>query len=271
MTEKAKSPHFIIKPDIKMAKVFSDKTRIKILDELASQGEVTNTGLSKKLGLSKATMSHHLKVLSSADIVYVSRVKKEEHGIPMKFYSLKSELIPVASGKEKRKEYALIHDEIKREMKGLISKKTLRKGLGDNVGIAFMRVVKSALSRAGVEEDAILYDLGYDLGRTVFSEEVKGTDIEGVLTDLKTIWEVLKLGYVSIVEKSDEMAKISVIECYDCMDLPNIGKPLCFFDTGIIAGVFDEKLGRKHSVKETKCWGLGNEVCEFEIRTLQET
>ncbi|MCX9081512.1 MAG: transcriptional regulator [Candidatus Methanoperedens sp.] len=41
------------------AKIFSDKTRLKIM-ELLSEKELTNSQLARMLDLSKPTISHHL-------------------------------------------------------------------------------------------------------------------------------------------------------------------------------------------------------------------
>ena len=32
-----------------------------------------------------------------------------------------------------------------------------------------------------------------------------------------------------------------------------------------MAGALEEKLGRTVRARETKCWGLGDSVCEFEV------
>jgi DNA-binding transcriptional ArsR family regulator len=59
---------YIIKPDEETAKIFSDKTRLKIV-ELLSEKELTNSQLVRMLNLSKLTISHHLKLLLDAGIL----------------------------------------------------------------------------------------------------------------------------------------------------------------------------------------------------------
>jgi predicted hydrocarbon binding protein len=49
------------------------------------------------------------------------------------------------------------------------------------------------------------------------------------------MWKKLRLGSVELVSEN----KIRVTDCYQCGDMPNMGKPLCPGDAGIIAGVLD--------------------------------
>ncbi|MFX1511634.1 MAG: V4R domain-containing protein [Promethearchaeota archaeon] len=51
---------------------------------------------------------------------------------------------------------------------------------------------------------------------------------------------------------------------------PKIGEPLCHTLAGEIAGQIEVLLGRFARVRETSCWGLGDEYCEFLIETSEE-
>ncbi len=46
----------------------------------------------------------------------------------------------------------------------------------------------------------------------------------------------------------------------------DIGQDVCGFISGEIAGLIEVTLGEKAAVEETKCWGLGDDYCEFDIR-----
>ncbi|MFX1285659.1 MAG: V4R domain-containing protein [Promethearchaeota archaeon] len=51
----------------------------------------------------------------------------------------------------------------------------------------------------------------------------------------------------------------------------DIGQDVCGFISGEIAGLLEVTLGEKASVEETKCWGLGDDYCEFDIRLGEES
>ncbi len=246
----------MLKPEAELARVLSDPTRLKILELLERQGEANTTQLAEALGVSKATVSHHMKLLQRAGIVRIARLEGGS-GIPRKYYALKVGMIEKRSTEE--------HADLEK----LIGGSRLRRTLGDEVSLQFLRLYTSALLHAGIDADSLLYDTGYWLGSRVMAEKVEGQSFEEVLHSMAELWKRLKLGVVT-VEVTAEGAKLRVKECYQCMHMPAVGKPLCSTDGGIIAGVLEKKLSRRYSVRETKCWGTGEEMCEFEIREIKE-
>lgn len=53
----------------KIAKALSDKTRIKILKEIAAKGSISCGDAEKVVDLSQPTVSHHLKILTDAGLL----------------------------------------------------------------------------------------------------------------------------------------------------------------------------------------------------------
>lgn len=246
---------YILKPDEEVAKIFSDRTRVKMI-ELLSEKELTNSQLAKLLNLSKPTISHHVKLLLDAGIVKISRIEHEGHGIAMKFYTVNPNILSVAA----RKQGVLI-EQVKKEIHEMMTKST---GEKNEAKIAFLRLLKSSILNTGIELDRPFYDAGYDIGSNVISKQIMGFRLKEVLKELADIWKKLNLGTVELVEAN----RIRVKDCYQCGHMPDVGKPLCASDAGIIAGVLDKTLGKKHTVKEIKCWGTGYDFCEFEIEEL---
>ena len=54
---------------VKMAKALSDKTRIRILKEIAKKGSISCGDAEKIAELSQPTISHHLKILTDAGLL----------------------------------------------------------------------------------------------------------------------------------------------------------------------------------------------------------
>lgn len=64
----------------------------------------------------------------------------------------------------------------------------------------------------------------------------------------------------------DERAKVFRMrdaECDEAAGLPDIGKPVCFYEAGAIAGNTELALGRPVNAFETKCIAAGDQACEF--------
>ena len=54
---------------VQIAKALSDKTRLKILNEIVKRKSITCSEAEKIAGLSQPTVSHHLKILSDAGLL----------------------------------------------------------------------------------------------------------------------------------------------------------------------------------------------------------
>jgi ArsR family transcriptional regulator, arsenate/arsenite/antimonite-responsive transcriptional repressor len=54
---------------VKIAKALSDKTRVRILKEIACKGSISCGDAEKIAGLSQPTVSHHLKILTDAGLL----------------------------------------------------------------------------------------------------------------------------------------------------------------------------------------------------------
>ena len=244
---------YILKPDEETAKIFSDKTRLKIV-ELLSKKELTNSQLARILDLSKPTISHHLKLLLDAEIVKISRKEHEDHGIQMKFYAVNPNILSISAIYE-NKLVEQISKEVQTAMNARIN------GSDSEGNIAFLRLIKSTILNTGIDMDKPFYDAGYNIGANVISKQIKESTLKDALTELAQMWEELKLGKMELVGENI----IRVKDCYQCGNMPDMGKPLCSSDAGIIAGVLDTVCGKRYSVKEIKCWGTGYDLCEFEI------
>lgn len=57
----------------KIAKALADKTRLKIYEHIASRAQVTCGQLVALRGVTPATISHHLKILSEAGLIACHR------------------------------------------------------------------------------------------------------------------------------------------------------------------------------------------------------
>ena len=69
-----------------MIRLLADFTRTEIL-RLLSKHPMTETQLSKHLGITKAAIGYHLHLLMDAGLIHIDKVEPEEHGILQKFYT----------------------------------------------------------------------------------------------------------------------------------------------------------------------------------------
>lgn len=73
------------------------------------------------------------------------------------------------------------------------------------------------------------------------------------------------LARIAIEEQTDDRLILTAEECATCSGAPNIGEPLCSFEAGFIEGALNGEFAEHVRVAETRCWGLGDRVCTWDI------
>ena len=66
-------PEEYIKRAVKVLKLISEESKLRIMLLLAKEGECRVTDISKMLGMNQTTLSHHLSRLRDADLVVTNR------------------------------------------------------------------------------------------------------------------------------------------------------------------------------------------------------
>jgi len=124
------------------------------------------------------------------------------------------------------------------------------------------RTIRVALLDEGINIDPILHRAGVKVGEA-FYHKLKAPTMEKLTKNLADFWEENHLGRLKI--KSLEPPIIQAYDCFECEDLPPLGRPACSFDSGILEAVFSAHLGENVSVKETKCYAQYDQYCQFHV------
>ena len=127
---------------------------------------------------------------------------------------------------------------------------------------ALFRAIRLSLLREGITIDPILRAAGLAVGRALYPA-VGDPDLARTIAHLSDFWKRHGLGRLVTVSLSP--VTIDIFDCFECQDLPKIGKPACAFDAGILAGIFESYFGNQLVVTETHCYAMGNSHCRFEI------
>ncbi len=218
--------------------VLFDETRRRILS-MTAEKDMTVTEIARELGLTKATVSHHVKLLHSRG--FLRLVREEVHGNLIRRYyrSVFGDVKPLNQAEE----------EIISRISADIDDYQLLRAL-----LRSMSVVNLQMGN-----EMLLKKLGFDIGYHILADFVE----EGVRVEegIAGMWEKFRLG--EVVETGRGV--FIVEECYLCEGLPVIGQTYCKSDEGIIEGILLKKTGERYRVKEISCWGTGSKRCTFEI------
>ncbi|HML05115.1 MAG TPA: V4R domain-containing protein, partial [Methanobacterium sp.] len=101
------------------------------------------------------------------------------------------------------------------------------------------------------------------IGETLY-EDLKEEELEKLVENIAELWETNKLGRIEV--RSVDPLVINAYDCFECEDLPKIGRSACAFDSGILEAIFSEYFGKKVGVDEVKCYAKGDEYCCFVIK-----
>jgi len=118
----------------------------------------------------------------------------------------------------------------------------------------------------------------------VLSKSIKGANYVGgmefgsnlikqkVVMDVDDLVSFLldyKFGILDMVNEEEingkEILDLRVYECIECACLPNLGKPTCIFEAGMITGILTEMTKKAVTAKEVRCWTNGYSFCQFEV------
>lgn len=118
-----------------------------------------------------------------------------------------------------------------------------------------LNLANASQNSKAVEEE-IYYNTAKNVGRSLN------------VTDYNSLSEKimeLGIGQIVITNMSDEKIIFRLDDCFTCSDMENIGKPLCYFEAGILAGAVSTISKQNMDAVEVKCNALGDEYCEFEV------
>jgi predicted hydrocarbon binding protein len=134
-----------------------------------------------------------------------------------------------------------------------------RPTLGDTSPVLAFRAVRlGALgSMAGAGLSGAVYLAGRNWARAL--------PFASVPAIFQTMTE-LRLGLPRLIGQTPDQMEIEIAETLSAAGVPNVGEPLCHLEAGFLAGALGKLTGQKIRVRETGCWGLGQQTCRFVAR-----
>jgi len=217
--------------------------------QLLEGGEMSFDAIVSSSGRAKSTVSAHLSSLADEGIIGSRHGDKDER---KKYFFLTSHFIGELSPGDR------IADEISNYAF------EYREGAVDPFHLYKLvyRTFRVSLLTEGVSLDPLLRRTGETVGEAVYPA-VAGEDMEGFCQNLATFWEEHRLGRIELL--SQDPIRFSVYDCFECVDLPQLGRPACSFDSGFLSLLFSRQTGSLMNAVERECYAAGDPCCTFEI------
>lgn len=124
------------------------------------------------------------------------------------------------------------------------------------------RTIRVSLLTEGINIDPVLQKAGYHVGERIYSC-IAAQDLPDILDKTAGFWKTNNLGKIEI--ESLQPLVLDVYDCFECGSLPQLGRPACAFDSGILQAVFSRHFREAQQVIETACYAMGDDHCRFEI------
>jgi uncharacterized protein len=137
--------------------------------------------------------------------------------------------------------------------------KVVRPSLGSDAGVALYRLLRLVALEdiMGRGASGTAYVAGKRLGLSLGVKK---------LEDFLALCKQLKIGIVEVPLIAETRIHVDVYECVTCSGLTTVGRPLCHFEGGLIAGVVEGVLKKRTRAHEVTCiGGLGDKACGFDL------
>lgn len=81
---------------------------------------------------------------------------------------------------------------------------------------------------------------------------------------LQSTYKSTGTGLLTLTEfEKSKLVVFQMEECFSCYGITNIGKPICYYTGGALAGFLESVLEKDVAFVESKCYGKGDSCCEF--------
>ncbi len=188
----------------------------------------------------------------------------------VEIYSIIEDIIRITGVKVSSKQ--VIANGYREELGGV--EEELRKKEGTKVDLEVLRNMFFAIYdiSGDFQAERISTQAGELVGRRIVRVNSPSSK-EELLKLIKRVFLEKGLGVVEEMKPEKSAITIEAVlrvkECAFCSGVAPVNKKLCNFSRGLIRGAFAEfKKMESVTVNETKCWGMGDDYCEFEVYSL---
>ena len=227
--------------------IIKSPMKAKIIS-LLKKNEMNFDKIVQKTHKSKSTVSEHLKALVDQDIIGQKTDPKDHR---KKIFYIKSRYLGDVSSQK----------ELDNELDLSLSISDYKNPF-EFYRLLF-RTIRVELLKEGINIEPLLHNAGIKIGKALY-EDIKDEKLDKFIENIAEFWKSNKLGRIEV--KNLEPVVINAYDCFECEDLPKIGRSACAFDSGILEAIFSKYFGHDVDAEEVKCYAKGDEYCCFVIK-----
>ena len=130
-----------------------------------------------------------------------------------------------------------------------------------------MSTIRMSLITEGISIEPVLRSAGERVGKAIY-HTVADQDCQRLVANLQDFWEKYSLGHLE--PAGTDPITLMIYDCFECVDLPVLGRPACAFDSGMLSAIFSGYFGERNIAVETGCYAMGDSFCRFEVQNTDE-
>ena len=130
-----------------------------------------------------------------------------------------------------------------------------------------MNTIRMSLITEGISIEPVLRSAGERVGKAIY-HTVADQDCRRLVANLQDFWEKYSLGHLE--PAGTDPITLMIYDCFECVDLPVLGRPACAFDSGMLSAIFSGYFGERNIAVETGCYAMGDSFCRFEVQNPDE-
>ena len=227
--------------------IIKSPMKAKIIS-LLKKNEMRFDKIVEKTKKSKSTVSEHLKALVDENII---GEKPDPEDRRKKIFYIKSRYLGDVSSQK----------ELDNELDLSLSISDYKNPF-EFYRLLF-RTIRVELLKEGINIEPLLHNAGIKIGKALY-EDIKDEKLDKFIENIAEFWKSNKLGRIEV--KNLEPVVINAYDCFECEDLPKIGRSACAFDSGILEAIFSNYFGYEVGADEVKCYAKGDQYCCFVIK-----
>ncbi len=226
---------------------------------LLSASPLHPSEIADRLGVSRATVSYHLKELAKRGVVEMTDVRTLKGSVHTKTYGITRGGVLVASPSQKAHELGRPFEklgELKMKWPGLASS---GKSLELKLLLYQIFISAHALSLHAKLDEFEKY--GRRVGMELVAEEVGRSSLSQTLARTARWLSANNMANCSLEEL--EPGSTMGLQCLTCFDSRDYGGPVCSFTQGLISGAIEKRRGDRYTLERVDEGATG---CHFQLK-----
>ncbi len=230
--------------------IIKSPMKYEILD-LLRHDEMNFEEIVENTSKSKASVSMHLRDLREEGIV---NYKADPSDNRKKIFYLNSEFLgSIDSNKVKK---------IHKDQTKLLIDDFIENGDIEYV-LLLTHTFKSLLMEFGMDISPVLQKMGNYIGKYLFSQ-LYDEDLDIFMDNISSYWQKNNLG--KIYFKLNNTIEITCIDCFESVNVPKSGVPICNIEKGMFETLFNEFFKFDLKIEEIMCYSMGDEKCVYQLQ-----